>query len=150
MRHNPSVGASQMKISTVVVVILWLLFVIGGAASGFDVPTSEHAKSMSDTDSWTFGAMLALPLLLVLSSFRTVYGLWPWPSLTSFLIRLRIELLGAAYCLLFGSVGLIRSFQVGAPRGAFVVSGFFASAGVGCLCSYLILQRRGLLRPNHR
>ena len=139
-----------MNISTVVIVILWLFFVIAGVTSGFNLPADAYAKSMSDTDNWTVGAMLAMPLVLVLMSFRTAYAPWPWRSVTSFLIRLKGELLLAAYCLLFGLVGLVRSLELGGPRGAYVIGAFFTSGGVGFLCSYLILRRRGLLRQDSR
>jgi hypothetical protein len=139
-----------MKISTVAIVILWLFFVINGVISGVNLPADGYARSMSETDNWTIGAMLAMPLVPVLLSFRTVYAPWPWRSVTAFLIRLKIELLFAAYGLLYGVVGLVRSIQLGGPRGAYVVGGFFVSAGVGCLCSHLILHRRGLLRPDIR
>ena len=139
-----------MKISTLVIGVLWLYMVVGAIQGGYTLPRSQHAQDMSATDNWTAASMFGLPLLLILLSFRTIYapGVWTW--LSSFMIRLKIELLFASGSLLYGTVGLLRTVQLGGPRGAFVVGGFFVSGGIGFLISYFVLRSRGLLRLNPR
>jgi hypothetical protein len=46
--------------------------------------------------------------------------------------------------LVIGGIGLFRAYDLHAPEGAFVVAGFFLSAGIAFFVLRLILAKRGL------
>jgi hypothetical protein len=137
-----------MKVSTLVIGILWLCVVGSAVVDGFNCPNSQLAQNWSAIDTETaVAAMLLLPLMVILMAFRkrdVPAGTPKWVS--SFLNRIKLELLLGTYGLIDGIIGLIRSVQLGGPRGAFVLSGFFASGGVALLIVYIVLRRRGLVQ----
>jgi hypothetical protein len=140
-----------MKTSKLVIVLLWFFFLGDAIRQGWTVPGSilVHGSPFFSGDNWSATITLLFPFAIILFAFRKKYlrlSIWQSRAVSGFLIRIKGELLLACYGLLIGGIGMLRSLQLDAPRGAFIVSGYFVNAGIAFLISYFVLRRRGLLK----
>ncbi len=144
-----------MKISKLIVVVLWLWIVVSSVAQGFDLPTSELARQLSSNLSIGYW-MIALPVVIVIGSLycrqlpggatlgKLVDGRYGRGTYLSFLKQLKLELLFSSMAFSIGVIGLLRSLSLGGPRGGFIISSFFLSGGVAFLVAYFVMRRRAL------
>jgi hypothetical protein len=136
--------------SKLVIALLWLFLVVDAIHEGWTLPLSGLAQSWAFADdNWSATVTLVFPFATIIFAFRETYvppSIWKPKAVSGFLIRLKLELLVACYGLLSGSIGFIRSIQLDAPKGAFVMSGFFFDAGIAVGVTFFVLRRRGLLK----
>lgn len=141
-----------MKISRLIIVALWLWIVGASVIQGFYLPTSELARQFSFIGSW----IIALPVVIIIGSLycrrppgratlgKLIDGRYGHGTYLSFLKRLKLELLLSSMAFSLGIIGLLRSLGLDGPRGAFIICGFFLSAGVAFLVAHFVTRRRAL------
>jgi len=139
-----------MKRSILLVVIVWIYIVGTGIVQGFTLPNSPLARNFP----FPWPILIAMPLVIVIGAFfkSEVPGEFSigkridqWlgqDTYRTFMKSLKLELLFASMSFGIGIVGVLRTFQLGGPSGAFSICGFFISAGFSFLMAHFIALRR--------
>jgi hypothetical protein len=143
-----------MRPSSIAIAAIWVLFLADAFRQGWQLPSSELAQLFRFD---TFGQwMLALPFaFFVIAAFLQRHKLqFTSPFLTRFinerfgqgayerfLSRLKPVALFMLACLALGGTGLITTHISNQTPGAYVLSGFFLSAGFGLLVAYLLSMK---------
>jgi hypothetical protein len=143
----------RLRPSSIAIGAVWLLFLFYSFRQGWGLPASPLAQQLQFDG---FGRlMLLLPFVFfVLAAFFQRHKQFTWPVITRavdarfgegafarFLIRLRPIALFALACFALGGTGLISTHLTTQATGAYVVSGFFLSGGLGLLTAYCLSVR---------
>lgn len=134
------------------IALIWI-FVMGsaflGAAGGLPPVPAGFSPAMT-------AAILVMPILFFAAMpFWARHSPFYHPILArcidtrlgkgafaSFLVRLRPLLLFAAAAIVQGGLGIVQAARADLPSGAYVISGFFISGGVGFAVAHLLLYVR--------
>ena len=149
LSEGGSAGEGDMKISTVLIVAIWLFVVGGNILSSFtrSADVFKNAPSLP----WP---IVFLPLVVIFGAFRmqdlpgehTIgkvldqrFGLG---SYRRFMQALQPELMFSAMCFGIVASSMVRFAQLGAPNLPLPILGFFASGSVAFLVAHFIRKRR--------
>jgi hypothetical protein len=139
--------------STLLILALWALVLLGTLSGSFQIPASSLPSEMSLA---TFATIVLMPVFFSgLISFWIPYSPFYHPKLAhifdsrfgrnafaSFLVRMKPLLIFAMGASLQGIIGLWQSYTRGAEMGEYAAPGFFLSGGIGFLFTHVVLYFR--------
>lgn len=139
-----------MRRSTILIVSIWALLLLDAFRQGRNLPTSPLVGQF---DFNGFGQVMLIGpfLFFVLAAFFQRHNLFSWPMVTRaidsrfgdgtfarFLTQLKPVTLFMLACLVLGGTGLLSTHLSTKHPGAYVLSGFFFSGGLGLMAAYLL------------
>ena len=142
-----------MKRSSILIAVIWALLLIDALRQGLGLPNSELAEAFGMRESALISLLFPFAFFALAAFFqrhklfdirflrKAVDAKFGEGAFISFIERLKPSLLFMAFCLTLGAAGLIATYLSTKTDGAYFISGFFLSAGLGLLTAYLLSTR---------
>lgn len=139
-----------MKKSDILIIVIWLLLILDCLSQGLSITSSPMATGPAWGDQkyivWLFPFVFFVPAVFFQRKSalkfkflsNIVDGRFGAGTLDNFVYRLRPTILFMTAISTLGISGAVTTFINNGPEGAYTISGFFISGGLGIFTAYLL------------